>query len=268
MQDHSTHHSSWRELLAAPAPGSHVVQFYDRHDFLAAGAAHFAAEGLRRGEAVLLTGTREHTRDIRRRLDAGGLDADAAARDGRLFVAEVLSGLDFLLSDGVLDSVRFDLMFTERMQRLRADARFSGVRWWGETTNALYYRGHREAALAAERLTMRATRKHGVTVFCSFLYDKFEPHGYGGILRELCACHSHGIPAEDYVRHRLAVNRAIAEVIGEIRGSRLQSLASWRGPGCELPSSQATLFWLREHMPEQFPEVLSRARAIAAQPAP
>ena len=266
MQGHSTRNSSWRELLAAPAPGSHIVQIYDRHDFLAAGAAHFAAEGLQRGEAVLLTGTRDHTGDIGRRLGARGIDTEAAAREGRLFVAEVLSGLDFLLSDGVLDSVRFDLMFTERMQRLRADPRFPGVRWWGETANALYHRGNREAALAAERLTMRAAGKHRVTVFCSFLYDKFEPHGYDGILREMCACHSHGIPAEDYVRHRLAVNRAIAEVIGEIRGSRLQSLASWRGPGCELPSSQATLFWLREHMPEQFPEVLLRARAIAAQP--
>ena len=267
MQGNSTRgsarNSSWRELLAAPAPGSHIVQIYDRGDFLAAAVAHFAGEGLQRGEAVLLTGTKEHTGEIRRLLASQGLDVEAAVRDGRLFVAEVLSGLDFLLSDGVLDSVRFDLMFTERMQRLRADPRFSGVRWWGETVNALYYRGNREAALAAEQLTTRAAGKHGATVLCSFVYDKFEPQGYNGILKELCACHSHAIPAEDYVRHRLAVNRAIAEVIGEIRGSRLQSLSTWRGPGCELPSSQATLFWLREHMPKEFPEVLSRARAFA-----
>ena len=112
-----TCNSSWRELLAAPAPGSHIVQIYDRGDFLAAAVAHFAGEGLQRGEAVLLTGTKEHTGEIHRLLASRGVDAEAATRDGRLFVAEVLSGLDFLLSDGVLDSVRFDLMFTERSNR-------------------------------------------------------------------------------------------------------------------------------------------------------
>jgi hypothetical protein len=77
----------------------------------------------------------------------------------------------------------------------------------------------------------------------------------------MCATHSHLIPADDYVQHRVAVNRAIAEVVGEIRGTLLQSLWSWQGPQCHLPSSQALLFWLRETLPEQFEAVLARARA-------
>jgi hypothetical protein len=63
------------------------------------------------------------------------------------------------------------------------------------------------------------------------------------------------------VRHRLAVNRAIAEVLGEIRGPLLQSLLSWKGLGCDLPSSQAQLFWVRETLPERFEEVLSLVKA-------
>jgi hypothetical protein len=63
------------------------------------------------------------------------------------------------------------------------------------------------------------------------------------------------------VRHRLAVNRAIAEVVGEIKGPLLQSLLSWKGLTCELPSSQALLFWIRESMPERLQDVLARARA-------
>jgi hypothetical protein len=57
------------------------------------------------------------------------------------------------------------------------------------------------------------------------------------------------------------VNHAIREVIGELRGSMLQSLSSWKGLACDLPSSQALLFWVREFMPEQFEAVLARARA-------
>ena len=77
----------------------------------------------------------------------------------------------------------------------------------------------------------------------------------------MCAQHSHAIPTADYVRHRLAVNRAVAEVIGDIKGPLLQSLLSWKGLGCDLPSSQALLFWLCEAMPEKFREVLSRTKA-------
>ena len=81
------------------------------------------------------------------------------------------------------------------------------------------------------------------------------------MLRHVCAAHSHVIPAQDYVRHRMAVNRAIAEVVGEIRGPMLQSLVSWRGLSCNVPSSQAVLFWLRDTMPEHLGAVLERARA-------
>ena len=38
-------------------------------------------------------------------------------------------------------------------------------------------------------------------------------------------------------------------------------LLSWKGLGCDLPSSQALLFWIREAMPEQFQAVLSRVKA-------
>ena len=56
------------------------------------------------------------------------------------------------------------------------------------------------------------------------------------------------------------MNRAIAEVVGEIRGTLLQSLTSWKGLTCDLPSSQELLFWLREAVPERFDAVLERAR--------
>ena len=63
------------------------------------------------------------------------------------------------------------------------------------------------------------------------------------------------------MRHRLAVNRALAEVVGEIKGPLLQSLLSWKGLTCDLSSSQAILFWVRDAMPEHFHDVLARAKA-------
>jgi hypothetical protein len=163
------------------------------------------------------------------------------------------------------DATRFEAAAGERLATVGADSRFHGVRWWGEMSNVLQLAGDAPAALRAEELADAAARRHGFTLFCSYLLDRFDPHAYSGMLREVCGLHSHVIPAEDYVRHRLAVNRAIAEVVGEIKGPLLQSLLSWHGLACDLPSSQALLFWICETLPEQFQEVLSRVRAYQLQ---
>lgn len=261
----NTRHASWQELLASPAPTSHIVQIYDGDDFLAAGVALFAAEGLRRGEAVLLTGTQAHLRSVHQALASKGADPDAAIRQGRLSVFDVHEAVRAVLADGMPDPARYEAMAAGALRKACADTRFSGVRWWGEMSSVLHQAGNARGSLLAEELADAATRKHGIKLFCSFLYDRFDPLGYDGILWHVCGKHSHVIPAEDYVRHRLAVNRAIAEVVGEIKGPLLQSLLSWKGLACDLPSSQAHLFWVREVLPEHFHEVLSRARAYQLQ---
>jgi hypothetical protein len=260
MQERQTRHASWQELLASPAAAPHTVQICDSDSFLVAGVAFFAAEGLRAGEAVLLTGTAAHWAGIRQTLASGGVDVDAALRAGQLAATDVQDAVAAVLPDGRLDPARFDAVAGEALRKARADARFTGVRWWGEMSNLMHRHGNTRDALRAEELADAVAKRHGTRLFCSYLLDRFDPAGYGGILSEVCCRHSHVIPAEDYVRHRIAVNRAVAEVVGEIRGALLQSLLSWKGLGCQLPSSQALLFWLREARPDQFEEVLSRVR--------
>ncbi len=255
------HAASWQELLASPTPAPHVVQICDSDTFLVSGVAFFSAEGLRNGEAVVLTGTQAHLRGVRRALADAGLDADAALRREQLALADVEQSVAAVLADGRLDPGRFEAVAGKALRKAHVDARYTGVRWWGEMSNLMHAHGNTEDALRAEELGARLTRQHGTRLFCSYLLDRFDPKGYDGVLTEVCRRHSHVIPAEDYARHRLAVNRAIAEVIGEIRGPLLQSLLSWKGLGCDLPSSQALLFWLREALPECFAEVLSRAKA-------
>lgn len=263
MQDRRTRHASWRELLASPSPAPHAVQVCDGDGFLVTGVAHFAAEGLRAGEAVMLTGTRAHWNGIRQALASAGLDVAAALHAGQLVHTEVSEAVAAVLAGGRLDRARFDALADQALGRARADARFAGLRWWGEMSNLMLCHGATRDALQAEEYADAAARRHGAALFCSYLIDRFDPRHHG-VLKELCCRHSHVIPAEDYVRHRLAVNRALAEVVGEIRGPLLQSLLSWKAPGCELPSSEALLLWAGEALPEHLPEILSRAKAHQA----
>lgn len=248
MQKNDLRHASWQELLGPPSPASHIVQLYDSDAFLAAAVGLFAAEGLQRGEAVLLTGTASHLRDIRKALRWHGVDAEAAIRNRQLLPTDALAGVDAFLGGDPLGHAL-------------AGGRFSGVRCWGEISHLLLQQGDAQAALAAEDRGDELVSEHGMKLLCSYLCDRFDPRSYEGVLRDVCCKHSHVIPAENYVTHRLAVNQAIDEVIGEIRGPLLQSLLSWKGLPCELPSSQALLFWVRESMPERLPEVLARARS-------
>lgn len=236
--------TSWKSVLASPARGSHILQIYDSDDFVAAAVAHFAAEGVRKGEVVVLTGAQEHLAGIDRELRSLGVDPSP----GQLVREDVHEAL-----------ARKSPTLT--LERASADPRFSGVRWWGEVTSTLCQRGEHEAGLAAERRGEAAARKHGAVIFCSYLSDKFDPRAYDSTLMTLCCLHSHVVPAQDYALHRQAVNRAIAEVVGEIRGTLLQSLHSWKGLSCDLPSSQALLFWLRDTLPDKFDPVLAHARA-------
>ena len=64
-------------MLASPPRGSHILQIYDSEDFLSAAVAHFAAEGVKQGEAVLLTGSREHLAAIDARLRSLGVHAES-----------------------------------------------------------------------------------------------------------------------------------------------------------------------------------------------
>jgi hypothetical protein len=253
-------HSSWQELLVAPGASSHVVQLYDNETFLAAAASLFVAEGLARGEAAILNGTAGHVAAIRAALRSRDVDVDAALGRGQLSVVPIPAAIGEVIRGVASEAERFERASGGAVARAAGDERYRGLRWWGETANFLYQHGDEQGALAAEDLGNFAARAYGAQLLCSFLCDRFDPQAYHGILCEMCTRHTHLIPARDYVRHRLAVNRAIADVVGDIRGPLLQSLLSWKPLGCEVPSSQAVLFWLRDTLPERFPDVLARVK--------
>ena len=258
MQTQTSRNSSWRDVLASPPPSAHILQLYDSDAFLINAVAYYAAEGLNRGEAVLLTGTPVHLEAIRRRISLLGVDADAAEHAGQLLPA----GLH-----AVIEMVRRRAPF-DIVERALADSRFTGVRWWAEVTSTLHRQGETELGLEAEHMGDTLAKQRGVRILCPHQCDKYDPTHYDAMLKDLCCIHSDLIPADNYVEHRLAVNRAVADVMGELRGSLLQSLASWQGMRCNGPSSQMLLFWLRETLPEHFDAVLRRAREYGLQENP
>jgi hypothetical protein len=260
--------TSWRELLAEPGGDGHVVQLYQDEDFYAEAISHFAAEGIVRGESIILLATEPHWESISRRLKGKDLDLDELFRRGQLTLLDADETLPKFMAGNEPDGRIFKPLARRMIAKARAAGVYPRVRWWGEMVNVLYVDGNLRGSNRLEQLFGEVAHEESVPIFCSFLMDKFDPRIYDEAFGNLCRTHSHVIPADDYVQHRLTVNRAVADVIGEIRGPLLQSLVSWgRGP-CRMPSSQSLLLWIREKMPEHFEPVLARARELQASTVP
>jgi hypothetical protein len=255
--------TSWRKLLAAPGDNGHIVQLYQDDDFYGEAISHFAAEGLVRNESVILVATKPHWKNISGRLRAKGFDTEELFRRGQLTLLDAEGTLPKFMRGNLPDGDIFKPLARETIAKARAGGKFPRVRWWGEMVNVLYVEGNPHGSNRLEQFFDEVAHEESIPIFCSFLMDKFDPKIYEEAFGNVCSTHSHVIPADDYAQHRLLVNRAIAEVIGEIRGPLLQALVSWKGDASALmPSSQALLLWVREKMPDYFEPVLARAREL------
>lgn len=259
--------TSWRKLLSEPGENGHIVQLYQDDDFYGEAISHFAAEGLTRGESIILVATRPHWKNISGRLRGKGFDTERLFRDGQLTLLDADETLPKFMAGSLPDGRIFKPLARQTIARARADGKFRRVRWWGEMVNCLYVDGNVRGSNRLEQFFDEVAHEENIAIFCSFLMDKYDPKIYEEAFDHVCSTHSHVIPADDYARHRMTVNRAVAEVVGDIEGPLLQSLMSWKGARSLMPSSQALLLWVREHLPHHFGPVLARARELEQQPA-
>jgi len=255
--------TSWRKLLADPGENGHIVQLYQDDDFYGEAISHFTAEGLVRGESIILVATEPHWRNISGRLHAKGFDTAALFRQGQLTLLDADATLPKFMAGNTPDGAIFKPLAKQTIERARAGGKYPRVRWWGEMVNVLYVDGNPRGSTRLEEFFDEVAHEENIAIFCSFLMDKFDPKIYDEAFGNVCRTHSHVIPVDDYARHRVTVNRAVAEVIGEIKGPLLQSLVSWRSAAPTLmPTSQALLLWVKEHLPQSFEPVLARAREL------
>jgi hypothetical protein len=254
--------TSWRELLAEPGEDGHIVQLYQDEDFYGEAISHFAAEGVARDESIILVATKPHWENISRRLKDKGLDTGDLFRRGQLTLLDAEETLPKFMVGNEPDGSIFKPLAQQTIAKARAAGKYPRVRWWGEMVNVLYVNGNSRGSNRLEEFFDEVAHEESIAIFCSFLMDKFDPKIYEEAFSNVCRTHSHVIPADDFVRHRLVVNRAVAEVIGEIRGALLHSLLEWQRAPSPMPSSQALLLWVRENLPEHFVPVLARARQL------
>jgi hypothetical protein len=253
--------SPWRALLADPGPAGHIVQLYQDADFYTEAISHFAAEGLVRGESIIIVATAPNWKNISARLANKGFDITDLGQRGQLTLLDADTTLPKFLDSSMPDTKIFKDLAQATINKARGDGKFPRVRWWGEMVNVLYVNGNGRGSTRLEELFDEVAHQETIAIFCSFLMDKYDPKIYEGPFGDVCRTHSNVIPTENYTRHREAVDRAVAEIVGPVDTQLLESLISWSSnAGSGMPLSQEILLWVRDAMPQKFADVLSFAR--------
>jgi hypothetical protein len=250
----------WHRVIADAGPSDHVVQLYQDQDFLNRAVCRFAGAALANGEGIILVPTLTHWNGIRPRLEAEGVDVEAARQRGQLTIVDADELLPRFMRDAMPDSPMFLGLAAEVIARARADGTYSKVRWWGEMVNVLWERGDVTASMHLEDLFDQLAHKHDIAIFCSFLMDNFDGHVHAHMLPRLGENHSHLIPVDDYARLERAVADALCDTVGPDEARVLESklLSQYQAP-FNMPRAQALLLALRQAIPTVADTVLQRS---------
>ena len=253
----------WHHLVADASPCEHIVQLYQDQDFLNRAVCRFAGAALANGEGLILVPTLEHWNGIRPRLEAEGVDVEAARRRGQLTVVDADQLLPRFMKQAMPDLPVFLGLASEVIGQARANGRYPKVRWWGEMVNVLWERGDVAASMGLEDLFDQLAHQHDIAIFCSFLMDNFNGEVHTRMIPRLGQNHSHLIPVEDYARLERAVADALRETVGPDEARVLESrlLSDYQAP-FKMPRAQALLLALRQVIPTVADPVLQRSRTL------
>jgi DcmR-like sensory protein len=247
------------QLLNQPAAEEHFVQLYgndDRH--LTRNISRYLAEGLRRGDGLLVIATPEHRGSVVRQMSEERAYARAVL-EGRLVFLDAETTLSRFLVKGEPDRARFESVIGEALHGIRHRGAHTGIRAYGEMVGVLWQAGQQAAAVRLEELWNELLHASDVSLFCAYPIDVFGPEFQAASLDAVLCAHTHVLPTDAALEG--ALNRAMDEVLGDrVQDLRTLIQANHRPAWALVPPPEALILWLRNNLPGSADRILNRAR--------
>ncbi|WP_394825357.1 ATP-binding protein [Pendulispora albinea] len=187
------------QFLGRPSASHHIVQFYERDEFLCTTLAHFLGAGLAAGECLIAVVTDEHREFLQRELQANGFDVARILQTGQLTLFDAHEALSEIIVGSLPDPARLEA-FAERIltQTKSAEGQGPKLRIHGEVVDLLCKAGNTAAALQLEAFWHGLVEAHGFTLLCSYALASFDEVGDARSFERVCRTHSHVFPTESY----------------------------------------------------------------------
>jgi len=172
--------------------GRHAVQFYlDDASFLH-DLTLFVGAALRARNSAIVVATESHRADLLSRLQAHGLDIDAAIEQGRYVALDAADTLSAFMLNGMPDSVRFLKLLGELIVTAAEAAKGEQPRVavFGECVHLLCAQGSTEAAIQMEKLGNQLVKTYDMEILCAYSLNSLPGGMDGPIFQQICAEHS------------------------------------------------------------------------------
>jgi len=221
-----THHASAGIATIELAPHAatsmaqhsrHFAQFYETDEFLLKSLSEFVAEGLKAGDAAIVIATQAHQARLEERLREAGFDLPAVSGSGQYMCLDAATTLSSFMIAGMPDRQRFGKIFEGIIGRATQSGH---VRVFGEMVALLWADGNYHAALLLEGLWNKLQETHNFVLFCAYPMYGFDAEALAKPLADVCAEHTHVIPAESYTALGSADDR-LREIIRLQQKARL-----------------------------------------------
>lgn len=194
----STNRSASPRLLTGHSSDNHIVQFYDREDFLASVVSDFLGAGLGAGEPAIVIATEPHREAFMKALRERGFDVPLAQQRGQLVLLDARATLSTFMVDGMPDWERYQRVIGSALEKLASAGREDRIRAYGEMVDLLWQDGNDKGALALEECWNRLAARYSFSLLCAYQMAQFgteaDSHGFAAV----CATHTHVLPAESY----------------------------------------------------------------------
>jgi len=198
------------------APGAHVVQFYEREEWLYRAIARFFEPAWRTGSPVIMIARRRTFDGV-----LACLGADAAVAATRMQFIDAQTVLDRIMPGDCLDRSAA----AAALDALPAGCGANGAATWiyGEMVDVLCKRGRRDAAIALEAVWNDCCAGPGFAVMCGYDLAGFDGDVPGEDYRAVCQSHTHvltaaslAVPIVYVVDDDDSMRRSLARLIGSI----------------------------------------------------
>ena len=180
---------------------AHIVQFFERDDFLVTEVSRFIGTALGSGDAGIVIATKVHRDGIARSLAANGLNAAVVTQQGRYVTLDAAQTLIKFMIGGEPDPERFASVIGEVIERATKAVGREGARVaaFGEMVALLWAEGKKDAAIRLEQLWNALAETHSFTLRCAYPIHGFSLRDHSEPFLKICAEHSSVLPAESYM---------------------------------------------------------------------
>ncbi len=236
----------------------HLVVLYGEDErLLAYHVSRFIGDALIAGGASVIVATQSHMVLFRAALASRGIDADAVVNEGRLLTLDAQQTLDEICAGVSPQLSRFDSIVGEKIEAL---AKRYTVHAYGEMVGMLWERGMEDDAITLEQHWNALRARLPYSLLCAYPIDVFGKDFAGERIHRIMCSHGELVSAHPRLKEKLdtALDQVLKRSAKEARilmQSHRESV-EWG----TLPEPEATILWLRRHLPHYADDIVSRVR--------